>query len=295
MFFCACRWNGGTDSQGECGLPTSVRFRMPQSNATASTVAGISSGDWLATASALRGSSTTTGIRSAPSATAAVSYPTNGVFWYSFEVASVHIIMLSSEHDPTPPSASITNSDGHSATAAEVDGSPMGQWLAADLAAVDKSVTPWVIVGIHRPLYETEAYEGDYTVAQHFQALLEPLLLQYGVDVVVAGHYHSFMRTCSLVNYTCVNGSSATAEQPSPSSPSAGASNSGSRGIIHYTTGAAGMSLDNAPLYPSDYIEKYDGNHFGYSIFTVHNSSAMRMQWFWNQDNSLQDDVWVYH
>ncbi len=30
----------------------------------------------------------------------------------------------------------------------------------------------------------------------------------------------------------------------------------GERGIVHYTTGAAGAGLDGAGLYPSDYIEK---------------------------------------
>ena len=39
--------------------------------------------------------------------------------------------MISSEHDPSP-------------------GEPLGDWLAADLAAVDRTVTPWLLVGIHR-------------------------------------------------------------------------------------------------------------------------------------------------
>jgi hypothetical protein len=61
----------------------------------------------------------------------------NGVFWYSFSVGNVHVVMLSSEHDPSPAA-------------------PMGAWLAADLASVDRALTPWVLVGIHRPLVETE-------------------------------------------------------------------------------------------------------------------------------------------
>jgi acid phosphatase type 7 len=63
-------WNGGSDSGGECGMPTSRRFRVPETG--------------------------------------------NGVFWYSFEVGNVHVAMISSEHDPSP-------------------GSPLGDWLAADL------------------------------------------------------------------------------------------------------------------------------------------------------------------
>lgn len=90
----------------------------------------------------------------------------NGVFWYSFEVGNVHIAMLSSEHDPSL-------------------GAPMGDWLRADLASVDRTVTPWLLVAIHRPLYETEQYPSDFAVAQGFRGLLEPALLEAGVDVVV--------------------------------------------------------------------------------------------------------------
>ena len=64
-----------------------------------------------------------------------------------------------------------------------------------------------------------------------------------------------------------------------------------SGGVVHYTTGAAGQSLDHAPLYPGHaYVEKYDGDNYGYSVIDV-NATAMRLQWFWNTDDSLQDDV----
>ena len=92
----------------------------------------------------------------------------NGIFWYSFEVGNVHVAMVSSEHDPAV-------------------GAPMGDWLVADLAGGDRSVTPWLILGIHRPLYETEQYAGDFAVAAGLRGLMEAYLLKYGVDVVVAG------------------------------------------------------------------------------------------------------------
>jgi len=55
----------------------------------------------------------------------------NGVFWYSHEYASVHTTFLSSEHNLTV-------------------GSAQYEWLAQDLAAIDRSRTPWVVVEIHR-------------------------------------------------------------------------------------------------------------------------------------------------
>lgn len=51
--------------------------------------------------------------------------------WHSFNYGSVHIAMLSTEHDMLP-------------------GSDQYNWLQDDLESVDRSVTPWVIVGGHR-------------------------------------------------------------------------------------------------------------------------------------------------
>ena len=58
----------------------------------------------------------------------------NHIFWYSFEEGPVHVIVLSSEHDWTVGSRQYT-------------------WLAADLATVDRAVTPWVVLATHRMMY----------------------------------------------------------------------------------------------------------------------------------------------
>jgi len=176
----------------------------------------------------------------------------NGVFWYSFAAGNVHVAMLSSEHDPSP-------------------GAPMGDWLAQDLAAVDRAATPWLVVGIHRPLVETEAYAGDFAVAAGLRAILEPLLLRFRVNVVVAGHYHSFQRSCAMANLTCVE----------------------EGGVVHYTTGAAGASLDEVALYPSSYIEKTILGKWGYSVVDAPNATAMRLTFFDNADDAVGDDVWI--
>ena len=162
--------------------------------------------------------------------------------------------MVSSEHDPAV-------------------GAPMGDWLIADLASVDRSVTPWLILGIHRPLYETEQYAGDFAVAAGLRGLMEPYLLKYGVDVVVAGHYHSFQRSCRVANLTCVG----------PSEP----------GVVHYTTGAAGAWLDATELYPSNYIDATILGQYGYSMAHAPNATALRLTFFLNVNNTIGDDVWI--
>ena len=62
----------------------------------------------------------------------------NGVFWYSYDMGPVHTAVVSSEHDLAP-------------------GSPQHEWLQTDLKAVNRTLTPWLIVESHRPMYQGEA------------------------------------------------------------------------------------------------------------------------------------------
>ena len=53
---------------------------------------------------------------------------------YSFDYGMVHFIMMSTEHDFSPESQQYL-------------------WLEKDLQSVDRSKTPWVIIGGHRAMY----------------------------------------------------------------------------------------------------------------------------------------------
>ena len=89
-------------------------------------------------------------------------------------------------------------------------GSPQYQWLAADLASVDRTRTPWVIVGGHRPMYTSENYPSDYQVSLYIQQHLEPLFHRYSVDLSLTGHYHAYERTCAVYNQTCMTDGTGT-------------------------------------------------------------------------------------
>lgn len=104
----------------------------------------------------------------------------NGVFWYSYDYGLVHTIVVSSEHDLG-------------------EGSRQHKWLKNDLKRVDRTVTPWVIVESHRPLYEGEAIFAQNTVGVAMRMEFEDLLYDYRVDVVLAGHYHAYHRTYVLL------------------------------------------------------------------------------------------------
>jgi len=77
--------------------------------------------------------------------------------------------------------------------------------LQADLAAVDRSKTPWVLVFQHRPLLcSTQGEEGDHIPGGKFLTLLEPTLLANKVDLVVTGHEHvSFFSFLKFILNNC--------------------------------------------------------------------------------------------
>ncbi|KAF0292884.1 Acid phosphatase type 7 [Amphibalanus amphitrite] len=89
-------------------------------------------------------------------------------------------------------------------------------WLVSDLeAATDPSARaarPWIVLYGHRPMYCTNRDMDDCTrvhdrvrvgAPNHDPPIpgLEDLLMQYGVDLAVWGHEHSYERMWPLYNY----------------------------------------------------------------------------------------------
>jgi hypothetical protein len=184
----------------------------------------------------------------------------NGVFWYSFDSANVHTIVLSSEHDLSPNSIQY-------------------QWLEADLASVDRALTPWVVVELHRPLYFNEALWPDVAVGISMRVEFEKLLGWYKVDLVLAGHVHSYFRSCpGLLHSRCYNG-----------------------GPTHIVAGAAGAVLDNAPTYANAWAVKNIQGTYGYGRITVHNETWMHFEFIRagadddKHAGDVLDEVWITH
>ena len=104
--------------------------------------------------------------------------------WYSVNVGHIHIVALTVETD-------FTNTSIQHA------------WLAKDLATVNRSHTPWVVVVLHRQVFTGGVFGG--TLADRMQRDLEPLLLHGKADLVVSGHVHSYLRVCAQKHGKCVN------------------------------------------------------------------------------------------
>jgi hypothetical protein len=127
-----------------------------------------------------------------------------GNFWYSFDYGLAHFVAIDAETDfanspewpfvadtkgkglPTPSETYVTDSGPFGA----IDGDykvttnyQQYKWLEQDLAKVDRSKTPWLIVMSHRPMYSSaySSYQKDIRTA------FESLLLKYKTDVYLSG------------------------------------------------------------------------------------------------------------
>ena len=133
--------------------------------------------------------STSTNSTAKASASKAASLA-NPPFWYSFEYGMAHITMIDTETDFTKAP------DGPGGSAG-LDSGPFGftnqqlEFLAADFASVDRTVTPWLIVGGHRAWYSTG---GSDNICTPCQTAFEPYFYKYGVDLGIFGHVHNSQR-----------------------------------------------------------------------------------------------------
>ena len=109
------------------------------------------------------------------------------VTWRALTHGNVHVLMLNSELSVAA-------------------GSPQWNFTRDALAAVDRAVTPWSLVFFHRPLYFVSASKsgsGSAGVRDADFAPLEPLFVEYGVDMVAVGHVHNTFVSCPVNNSVC--------------------------------------------------------------------------------------------
>jgi acid phosphatase type 7 len=165
---------------------------------------------------------------------------------------------MSSEHDASVGSAQYT-------------------WLVNDLNRVNRTLTPWLVVELHRPLYNGETFWSDNAVGIGMRKEFEHLLHGYRVDVVFAGHYHSYFRTCDgLFQSQCDN-----------------------HGPTHITIGTAGASLEHMPFYKTHWSRMHILQHYGYGRVTVINATALHFEFIkaGSSDDetagTVLDEVWI--
>jgi hypothetical protein len=105
----------------------------------------------------------------------------DGALYFSWNSGPVHFISVCS-----------FNPAGFSTS------TPLMVWLSGDLAAVDRSVTPWIAVSVHAPWYNSNTeHQGDGEPAR---VAMEAMFIAAGVSVVFSGHVHAYERSYPVNN-----------------------------------------------------------------------------------------------
>ncbi|EGZ21341.1 hypothetical protein PHYSODRAFT_313570 [Phytophthora sojae] len=119
--------------------------------------------------------------------------------WYSFEPDPIHFTSISAETDyPGAPPNKITLFTHNGNFGNQL------AWPEADLkkAAANRAKVPWIIVAMHRPIYDSSNANNGVPVEQaaHIQAAFEALFIKYKVDVVLTAHEHCYQRLTPIRN-----------------------------------------------------------------------------------------------
>lgn len=179
----------------------------------------------------------------------------NTNLYYSFDVSKVHVIMLGSYTDFGPNSSQY-------------------KWLQGDLQKIDRGKTPWVVVLIHAPWYNSnEAHQGE-PQSVSMKNDMEHLLYHARVDVVFAGHVHAyerFERVYKDKHDKC--------------------------GPKHITIGDGGNyhGLATKYIHPKPKISKFREASFGHGLLEVVNASHALWTWHKNDNDEsvVSDSVWL--
>ncbi len=85
------------------------------------------------------------------------------------------------------------------AYAAIYPGSVQYSWLQSYLSSrIRRDRTPWVILLVHIPLYHSNS--EHWKEGELIRRSIEPLIMEYGVDIVLSGHVHAYERTYNIFN-----------------------------------------------------------------------------------------------
>ncbi|KAM1264467.1 hypothetical protein ACFX2J_034270 [Malus domestica] len=187
-------------------------------------------------------------------------------FWYSVKIASAHIIVLSSY-----------SSYGKY--------TPQYKWLEQELPKVNRDETPWLIVLVHSPWYNS--YNYHYMEGETMRVQFESWFVQHKVDVVFAGHVHAYERSERVSNIAnnLENGKcSPVKDQSAP---------------VYITIGDGGNieGLATNMRDPQPDYSAYREASFGHAIFDIKNRTHAYYSWHRNDDGAAvkADSMWFFN
>ena len=189
-----------------------------------------------------------------------------GSSYYSFDAGLMHIICLNA-YDVL---GAKRHQDGEGAMSAQE------KFLSEDLLAVDRRRTPFVVVFMHNPIYNSNSGHQNEKVTLLIQESAEPYFDKHNVDIVLAGHVHAYER----------HGHIGLGGRQSAKSP------------MYVTIGDGGnheLLYDKWLKKPSTSIVR-DSRFYGHGELTAFNRTHLRWTWIPNPvqgKEATKDEVWV--
>lgn len=201
--------------------------------------------------------------------------------WWAATLGPIFTVHFSSELDSTP-------------------GGEMHNFVRDALASVDRSVTPWVIVGTHRPLAISSTNDspggGDTTVAAVLRNNMAPLFANAGgspVDLVFAGHHHSYQRLAGLAGSGPAPGGAGNLTIAVPCPPGEVPVYKGGVAPVYIDIGTGGAGYSTNIITPQPEWACVVQFWHGYGRLTIHNASALQWAFVNDADGSVADEAWI--
>ncbi|WZZ85579.1 hypothetical protein YC2023_114158 [Brassica napus] len=187
-------------------------------------------------------------------------------FWYSIKRGPAYIIVLASY-------------------SAYGKYTPQFKWLEKEFPKVNRTETPWLIVLMHSPWYNS--YDYHYMEGETMRVMYEPWFVKYKVDVVFAGHVHAYERSerVSNIAYNVVNGICTPVKDKSAP--------------VYITIGDGGNleGLATRMTEPQPKYSAFREASFGHAVLSIKNRTHAYYGWHRNQDGYAVkgDTMWFYN
>ncbi|XP_059432421.1 purple acid phosphatase 2-like [Corylus avellana] len=185
-------------------------------------------------------------------------------FWYSIKRGPAHVIIMA-------------------AYSAFGKYSPQYSWFNQEIQKVNRSETPWLIVIMHPPTYNS--YQSHYMEGEPMRAVYENTFVKYKVDIVFAGHVHAYERSIRVSNikYNITNGlCNPVKDLNAP---------------VYLTVGDGGNleGLSTVMTEPQPNYSAFREPSFGHGMLEIKNRTHAYFAWHRNDDGYavVADSVWL--
>jgi hypothetical protein len=166
--------------------------------------------------------------------------PSGTEHFYSFDFGNIHFVCLDSM------------------TANRATNGPMANWLRADLA---NTLGTWIVAFWHHPPYSRGSHNSDFEWELiEMRENFNPILEAGGVDLVLAGHSHSYERSFLIDQHYGLSGTFSAGHQVDGGSGAGGAAylkpegRAAHRGAVYSVAGSSGQISGGLLNHPAMFM-----------------------------------------